>query len=506
VVFTQEEIAAAMVGFAVGTSAAAKGLGQHFADQAAAHPDREALVSEDRRLTYAQVDRLANQVARVLAGRGAGPGRTVAIVLPNQVAFHVVAIAAWKLGATAVPISHRAPERERVQLYDLARPAVAVVASADPCTDSAMLLDELLQEAAERDEGPHPDVVSQPWLAIASGGSTGTPKLIVKEEPGPMHPAQAAMLGMRPGGRQLIAGPLYHSGPFSWGMIHLLAAAGTIVIMPRFDAEAFLATVESERIAWAMVVPTMMHRIMQLPAATRARYDLSSLEVLLHGAAACAPALKREFIDFLGADRVWEVYGSTEVGLSLVRGDEWLQRPGTVGKLLPSYDVQITDDNGRPLPVGEVGEIWIRPHAGPTFSYRGEQREKLRDGYVSVGDLGRLDEDGYLYLADRRSDLIISGGANIFPTEVEAALLEHPAIADVGVIGLPHPEWGQQVHAIVQPLAPAAAPEAEELDAFCRERLMAYKVPKSYEYVVDLTRDPSGKLRRGRLREERAGR
>lgn len=501
--FTQSEVAAAVHALATEPPLPAIGLGGHFAGLAAAHPDREALVAGGTRRTYAQVDRRTNQIARALAERGTRPQGTVAIVLPNQVEFLEIAIAAWKLGATAVPISHRAPTRERDQLYELAQPAVAVVAGPQMLTGPAVLLDELLEEARGCDDAPHPDIASRPWLAIASGGSTGTPKLIVKEEAGPMHPALAAMLGMRPGGRQLVAGPLYHSGPFTWGMIHLMAAGGTVVIMPRFDAEAFLATIESERIAWAMVVPTMLHRIMQLPPATRARYNLSSIEVLLHGAAPCPPALKREVIDFLGAERVWEVYGSTEVGLSLICGDEWLDRPGSVGRLLSFYDVEIADDAGHSMPPGEIGEIWIRPHGGPTFSYRGAQREKLKDGYVAVGDLGRLDHDGYLYVADRRHDMVISGGANIFPAEVEAALLEHPGITDVGVIGLPHPEWGQQVHAVVEPVDPAKPPRAEELDEFCRQRLMAYKAPKTYEFVTDLARDPSGKLRRARLREER---
>lgn len=500
--FEPHEIAAAVTAYSVESPFGAEGLGTHFARLAAVHPGREALVCGSVRHTFEEVDRRTNRMARALTGRGAVPGKTVAIVLPNCVEFHEVAIASWKVGATAVPISHRAPPLERTRLFELADPAVAVVA--DRSTGGAsMTLDELLAEATQMDDDPHPDVSSRPWLAIASGGSTGTPKLIVKEESGPMHPSQAAILGMREGGRQLVAGPLYHSGPFSWGVIHLMAAAGTIVIMERFDAEGFLQAIEAERIGWAMVVPTMLHRIMDLPEEVRGRYDLASLEVLLHGAAPCPPALKRRVIDFLGAERVWEVYGATEVGLSLIRGDEWLARPGSVGRLLDVYEAEVRDDSGEELRANEVGEIWIRQLGGAKFSYRGAKPEVGADGFVSVGDLGYVDSDGYLYLSDRRTDMIVSGGSNVFPAEVEASLLEHPAVSDAAVVGLPDPEWGQRVHAIVEPRDLSRPPTADELALFCRDRLMPYKVPKTYELVDELPRDPSGKLRRGQLRAER---
>ncbi|MDI3417610.1 class I adenylate-forming enzyme family protein [Streptomyces luteolus] len=501
-VFSPHEIDAALEA-AVAEPAPAAGLGRRFAELAKAHPDREALVCGQDRRSFAEVDRRTNQLAAVLTERGAAPGSAVAVVLPNRLEFYEVAIAAWKLGATVVPLNHRAPETERERLYSLARPAVIVVDRPEPSRTCAVVLDDLYTQAQGHADTAPPDTPAVPWLAIGSGGSTGAPKLIVKEEPGPVHPAKAAMLGMRPGGRQLVAGPLYHSGPFNWGVIHLMAAGGTIVLAEKFDAEGFLATIAAERITWAMVVPTMLRRIMRLPAIVREGHDLTSLEVLLHGAAACPPTLKREVLAFFGAERVWEVYGSTEIGLGLMRGDAWLAHPGSVGQLMAAYDVSIRDNQGGELPPGQVGEIWIRQAGGATFSYRGAEARADSSGFHSVGDLGSLDADGYLYLSDRRTDLIISGGSNVYPAEVEHVLLDHPGVEDVAVIGLPDPEWGQRVHALVAATAPEAPPSGEELAAHCRDRLMPYKAPKTYEFTSALPRDAAGKLRRSRLRDER---
>lgn len=474
------------------------GLGGRLTRLAAAHPTTEALVCGADRRTFADANADANRLARAMAARGVGGGDLVAIVLPNGVAFIEIALAAWKLGAVAFPLSHRYPDRERDEILELAQPRL-VVGTDDGQAAEDVGAGMLFEDARELAGTDLPDVATTPWKAVPSGGSTGRPKLIVAHgDNGPVTELTGAVFGAKPGGRVLIPAPMYHNGPFAWGVLGLMAGA-TLVVLEHFDAENFLHTIEQEAITWVYTVPTMLKRVMDLDEKTRRAFDLSSLEVLLHTSAPCPAWLKRQTIEGFGAEVVWEFYGATEVGGTMIRGDEWLERPGSVGRPFPGVEAAVRDpDTGADLETGEIGELFLRPPAGPRFRYRGAD-ERIVDGFVSVGDLGSVDADGYLYLSDRRKDLIITGGVNVYPAEVEAALLEHPCVADVGVIGLADPEWGQIVHAVVQP-APSSHPTEEDLKAFCRERLAPHKVPRSFELVDDLGRDPSGKLRRSALK------
>jgi bile acid-coenzyme A ligase len=249
--------------------------------------------------------------------------------------------------------------------------------------------------------------------------------------------------------------------------------------------------------------PTMMGRIARLPGVTER--DFSSLEAIYHTSAPCPIWLKRFWITLIGAEKVYEGYGSTEgIGAARIRGDEWLDHPGSVGRGHLTH-IRILDSDGRDLPPGEIGEIYTkRTFDRPTYEYIGSPPIPLTpDGYGSVGDLGWLDEAGYLFIADRRVDMIVTGGANVYPAEVEAALSEHPEIADLVVIGIPHEDWGRSVHAVVQPRHPDHPPTAEALDQFCRQRLTSYKVPKSYEFVSRLPRNQLGKVRRSDMIAER---
>ena len=490
--FDDAQLAAALAGLATETPTA-NGIGARLRELAESCGERTAVVDADDAITFADLDAAALRAARVLSEGGVTSGGRVAILLPNGIPFVIACAAAWKLGACPVPISHRLPAAELDALLELSAPAVVIDEATWPG-----LADAARSQSAEA----LPDVPAAPWKIIGSGGSTGRPKLIVDPGAGPLRAGVAGMFGMRPGGVELVAGPMYHNGPFAWGFIQLLAG-GTIVFGGRFDPEGYLATIERHRVTWSFVVPTMLHRLMALPAEVRERYDISSLEVVLHSAAPCPPWLKEEAIAFFGADRVWEYYGAAEVPGTMIRGDDWLAHPPSVGRPLPGLEVVIRDDAGERVPNGEIGEIWLRPPGGPAFDYVGAER-RVDGGLVSVGDLGWLDADGYLYISDRRTDLIISGGANVYPAEVEGALLRHSAVADAAVVGLPHPDWGQVVHAIVEPRPSSQVTEAE-LAAHCRENLAPYKVPKSFEMVASLPRDPSGKLRRSALRDERAG-
>jgi bile acid-coenzyme A ligase len=280
-----------------------------------------------------------------------------------------------------------------------------------------------------------------------------------------------------------------------------LMAGAHLVLLPRFDAVRTLEAVEAHRATWLYVVPTMMSRIWRLPKEVRTRFDVSSLRTVWHLAAPCPPWLKEAWIEWLGGDCIWELYAGTEAQVAtVITGTEWMERRGSVGRPV-NGDVCILDDDGRELPPRQVGEVYLRRLAGtdPTYHYIGAE-PKARGDWESLGDLGWLDEDGYLYLADRRADMILVGGSNVYPAEVEAALDEHPRVASSAVIGLPDDDLGQTVHAIVQ--APADL-DLDDLRAHLEARLVRYKLPRSFELVDEPVRDDAGKVRRSRLAAER---
>jgi long-chain acyl-CoA synthetase len=339
-----------------------------------------------------------------------------------------------------------------------------------------------------------------------TSGTTGRPKgVAIGEDDFRRRAAGVAAGGERwglgPDDVHLAVGPLYHSGPAYWGHMHL-ALGATVVVMRKWDAEGALALIERERVTSTHMVPANFQRILALPPETRARYDLSSLKLVLHAAAPCPVPLKRAFMDFVGAEKVWEYYGASEGGGTVISPQEWLAHPGSVGKPFPGNEFVILDDDGRPLPTGEVGTVWVKP-AGSSFEYHNDAQKTAashRDGFFSVGDAGYLDADGYLFLADRKSDMVITGGVNVYPREIEECLLGHDEIVDCAVLGLPDDEWGEVLYAIVQP-APGSALAADGVVAHVREHLADYKRPRVVELVEELPRDPNGKVRKPKLRE-----
>jgi bile acid-coenzyme A ligase len=298
-----------------------------------------------------------------------------------------------------------------------------------------------------------------------------------------------------------VTGPLYHNGPFTSAALALLKG-NHLVVMERFDAARALMLIERHRVDWMYAVPTMMHRIWRLPEAERTRFDLSSLRVVFHMAAPCPPWLKEAWIGWLGGDRILELYGGTEAqAITFITGDEWLAHRGSVGRVLLG-EMRILDPDGHELPAGQVGEIWMRRGADtpPTYRYVGASSRSRPESWESLGDMGWKDEEGYIYLSDRQTDMILIGGSNVYPAEMEAALDEHPKVASSCVIGLPDEEYGNVVHAIVQALEP---PTAAELDAYLGSRLAKYKRPRTYEFVTTPLRGDDGKVRRSALRTER---
>lgn len=298
--------------------------------------------------------------------------------------------------------------------------------------------------------------------------------------------------------------PLYHNGPIVWSCSAWLAGSH-VVVLPRFDAQATLAAVDRYQADTVYLVPTMMKRIWRLPEELRDSHDLSSLQAVWHLAEPCPEWLKQVWIDWLGPDRIFELYAGTEAqAATIITGAEWLAHRGSVGHPAPGT-VMICDADGKELSAGEQGEVWLRSlRDEPTYRYIGATARTRAGGWESLGDMGWLDDDGYLYLGDRLQDMILTGGANVYPAEVEAALQEHPAVGSVAVIGLPDADMGNVVHAIVE-ADPQAVSKAELL-AFAAERVAHYKVPRSLEYTDEPLRDEAGKLRRGALRAQRISR
>jgi bile acid-coenzyme A ligase len=454
-------------------------------------------------LSWSAAESNSNQMARAFVEHGVGQGDYVTIALPNGVDFVLACIAAWKVGAVPQPVSSRLPDAELDAIVELADSRIVLgVARARYAGRVSWPTDDLL--GAGYDDSPLPDCVAPAWKAPTSGGSTGRPKLIVSSDPSIYNsddPGLVDVIGFQPGGTTLMPGPLYHNGPFIWVFSQLLLG-GHVVVLRRFDAALTLDAIARYQASCVYLVPTMMSRIWKLPSAIKDSADLRSLRSVWHLAAPCPDWLKRAWLDWLGPERVWELYGGTEAqAFTVINGADWLTHPGSVGRVAAG-EIKIVDDAGEELPADEVGEVYMRPEdpARVTYFYKGASARQLGERWESLGDMGCLDDEGFLYLADRRSDMILSGGANIYPAEVEAAIDAHPLVKSSAVIGLPDEDLGQRIHAVVQ----AESLTAEALAEHVCERLARYKMPRSFEFIVEPLRDDAGKVRRGALIAERA--
>src|SRR5690606_1285892 len=470
-----------------------------LAHHAARRPGRLALIMDDLRLTYAELDARSTKRARFMQARGVGQDDYVTVALPNGLDFYETIFGIWKLGATPNVVSARLAPVELEHILGLVGPRLFV----GQCPrEDIPTVDGAFEGYQALSAEPLPPAIAKNWKAMTSGGSTGRPKVIVDAMPAQWDTTEG-FLHQQPGEVVLNPGPLYHNAPFHC-ITMAIFTGNTIVEMQKFDAQRALDLIEEHGVNWVTMVPTMMHRIWQLGPEVLGRYKLPTLRMMLHMAAPCAPWLKEAWIDWLGSDRVWEYYGTTEAtGSTIISGTDWLQRKGSVGKVRPGYDLKILDADGRECAVGEVGEVFFRPETGPssTYHYLGSD-SRLVGEYETMGDLGSVDGEGYLYLSDRRNDLIISGGANIYPAEVEAALEAHPEVRGSAVIGLPHDEWGSVVHAIVQPMDGSTLSE-EALMQFVGQTLSRYKMPKRIEFTSEALRDEAGKVRRAALRQAR---
>lgn len=464
-------------------------------------PDRPAVTDDGGTLTRRELDDLADRTARAFAASGVAAGDRVTIALRNTAGFLAAAIGCWKLGATPQPVSWRLPRRELDAIVGLADPKVVLGCEPGTYPGRTCLPGSWEPPPLEDGAAPLADAVSDPWKAMTSGGSTGRPKLILATMPGLVDPDAPPALGMTRDGCTVVPGPLYHNGPFVWAAWSLLAGRH-VVLLGRFDAEATLRRIAEHQADMVYLVPTMMLRIWRLPESERLAHDLSSLETVWHMAAPCPAWLKHAWIDWLGPQRIWELYAGTEGQAgTFIRGDDWLKHPGSAGR--PSHgEVLIVGSGGAPLAAGEVGEIYLRAGESSPSAYRyvGATARTLGDGWESLGDMGWVDNDGYLYITDRRDDMVLVGGANVYPAEIEAALEEHPQVRSCAVVGLPDEDAGSRLHAIVH--AEGSLSE-DDLHAHLSERLVSYKLPRTFEFVTEPVRDDAGKVRRSALRDAR---
>ena len=496
----------------------------HPITHAAARPDHAAIVNATTgdTVTYGELDAFANRMARWLRARGATRGNSVGLLLENRPLYLQLVWAAQRMGAMLVPIATRLTAPEIGYILKDAECAILLTspAFADVSSELAQAMpdleivdvddDDFTAEVAAQPAGMIEDPVPGQYM-LYSSGTTGRPKGVRRELPDPDLMVPDSLLnmaiskfGMSEKTVYLSPAPLYHAAPLRWAMA-VQRLGGTVVVMTRFDAENALQLIERYQVTHSQWVPTHFVRMLRLPEAARGRYDLSSHEVAIHAAAPCPIPVKEAMIDWWGPV-VFEYYGGTEgAGFCLIGPEEWLSHKGSVGKSMRGT-LRICDENGDELPVGQIGDVYF--DGGPDFSYHNDPEKTAasmnKHGWRTMGDVGYQDEDGYLYLTDRKKFMIISGGVNIYPQEIENAFLGHPDVQDVAVFGLPDDEFGEKVIAVIEPRDWASADQQliETLAGYIREKISRVKVPKEIMLEQALPREPTGKLMKRHLRDE----
>jgi long-chain acyl-CoA synthetase len=505
------------------------------------------VVSGAREISADALGLRAQKAAAGLKKLGVGSGNSVALFLRNDIAFFEASLAAGVLGAYSTPVNWHYNAEEAGYIFENSD-ARAIVVHADllpgieaglpegvavfvvptpPEVQATYGIDPASCDVpADRtnwnawtneNEPLAPSDVVAPGSMIYTSGTTGRPKGVRRTAPTPEQlmarvNTVGLVMGMTPGGnaRTVITGPMYHSAPNAYGGL-ALQFGGTVYLQSRFDPEKLLAAIDRHKITHLHMVPTMFVRLLKLPAEVKGKYDLSSLEFVVHAAAPCPPDVKKGMIEWWGPV-INEYYGSTEVGpVTFCGSADWLKHPGTVGMGVPNVTLRILDDDGNDVPQGEPGEIFCVNTGFGDFTYHKDdqkRRDSELDGLISVGDIGYLTDDGYLFLCDRKNDMVISGGVNIYPAEIEAALHNMPGVHDCAVFGIPDDEYGEKLCAVIEPEA-AADLSADGVRAFAREHLAGYLVPKVVEFQTGLPREDSGKIFKRKLREpywEQAGR
>jgi len=497
------------------------------------------VVSGDRSISQAELMANAARAAGGFDRLGLGANDTVAMMLRNDFAFFEAVFGAGLIGAYSTPINwHYKADEAGYIVRDCDAKVLVVHADLLPQIQGSIPegvhvlvvptppeIQSAYRIPADQAAVPAGHTYWEAWLAeqplwrepppalrtniIYTSGTTGRPKG-VRREPATLEMAAqidrmvSTIFDVRPGEerRTVVTGPVYHSAPNLYAIMNV-RDGGLTILQPRFDPEELLQMIERHRITHLHMVPTMFVRLLKLPKEVRERYDLSSLKFVVHAAAPCAPEVKRQMIEWWGPV-INEYYGGTETGGAVFHtAEEALRKPGTVGRAIAGAVVRVYDEQGRPLPPGEVGEIYLRISNWPDFTYHKQdelRRECEHDGLITCGDVGWLDEEGYLFISDRKKDMVISGGVNIYPAEIESVLITMPGVADCGIFGIPDEEFGEALCAFVQP-QPGTELGADQVRSWLRQHMANYKVPKVVEFRSELPREDSGKIFKRKLRE-----
>jgi long-chain acyl-CoA synthetase len=490
-------------------------------------PEAFALADERTTLDWAGLDRILNRATNALLAMKLSPDARIGIFAHNSAETVLAYLAGLHAGISSIPINFHLTTDEVAYILRDAGAGVMFVSPETAVLGLAAARKAGIETIIGWRGGPDGVIAWEDWLAAASdaeppidrrprpfmhytSGTTGQPK--GAESPPTMFPGvptveaffsamrdQAAAAAPGPG---LAVGPLYHTGPL--GAVRQLGGGKPLVVMGRFDAEQVLQTIETHRVSSTLMVPTHFQRLLDLPPEVRARYDVSSLQWVAHTGAACPRDVKRAMIDWFGPVLL-EAYGGTESGTTnMITSPEWLMKPGSVGKTLPPFELLVVGEDGESVAQGEVGQLYFRDTTGRGIIYHNDPEKTraahLAPGVFTLGEMGYVDEDGYVFITDRVSDMIVSGGVNIYPAEAEQVLIRHPDVADVAVIGAPSPLMGEDVKALVIPVDAARPPDIAALDAYCRQHLAGYKCPRSFDFVADLGRNAMGKINKRALK------
>jgi acyl-CoA synthetase (AMP-forming)/AMP-acid ligase II len=496
-----------------------------LAAHAARQPDRPLVIEGERRVTWAEFVAARNRLAHGLLARGIRRGDHVAIHALNSVENLLAAAGVRAVGAVPVPVNHRLVADEvayilddsdavAVFVGDAFLPVAELVRPRSPSVRHWVLLEDERRPWAEPlagllasgDPAPLPAGV-EPAIGtgiVYTSGTTGKPKGALRTALDPaIARANMEALGVAdPGQVHLLAGPLYHSAPAAFALYAALAG-GTVVTMRRFDAAEALRLIARHRCTTTFMAPTLLKRIIDLPPEVWADIDRTSMRSIVVAGAPCPMRVKEEVLRLFGPVLL-EFYGSTELGVNtILRPEDMLRKPGSCGRIAPGIEISILDGHGQPVPAGQPGELFVRRYGGMFDGYYKKPeatRETERGDWLSVGDVAYFDDEGFYYICDRKRDMIISGGVNIYPAEIEDVLHRHPAIADVAIFGVPDDEWGERIHAAVEP-RPDAILTAADVIAFARARMAGYKVPREVSFHPALPRDQAGKLVKRALRD-----
>ncbi|MGD6748222.1 acyl-CoA synthetase [Streptomyces sp. BH106] len=499
-----------------------------FWAQATADPDRTVLIAPDGEpWTAGRLHAAANKMVHGLREAGLERGDAFAVVLPNSVEFFTAYLAASQAGFYLVPVNHHlvGPEIAWIVSDSGAKVLIAHERFADAArsaADEAGLPDSHryavgdiasfrpYAELLAGQSGSAPEDRTLGWVMNYTSGTTGRPRGIRRPLQGKL-PEEAylggflGIFGIKPfdDNVALVCSPLYHTAVLQFAGA-ALNIGHPVVLMDKWTPEEMLRLIDTHKCTHTHMVPTQFHRLLALPQEVKDRYDVTSMRHAIHGAAPCPDHVKRAMIDWWGMC-VEEYYAASEGGGAFATAEDWLKKPGTVGKAWPISELAVYDDDGNKLPAGELGTVYLKMKTGG-FSYHkdeGKTKKNRIGDFFTVGDLGVIDEDGYLFLRDRKIDMIISGGVNIYPAEIESALLTHPAVADAAAFGIPHDDWGEEVKAVVEVAEGRTADDAlaAEILAHCETQLAGYKRPKSVDFIETMPRDPNGKLYKRRLRD-----